>query len=502
MNFFRRAWINLKRQPLKTGILLVSLLLLNSVMAGVLLVNQAIDIAEVNLRRQIPALAMIQSDGRGILEYIELTGDWPFLERLTPEVIETIGSLPYVQEFDYVMLMHDFYSTELNLTQDPTPYLGLSIPEEIISENLQNLRLGVSGLESFTLKGVYNPNVLDISKGLIELTQGRSFSFEEVQNSVTVAIISQAFATENALNIGDSFVLELREYDWSDFWNTSNIEDMFSDDLIILSKPFEFTVVGIFIPNLDLSSENPLRIMNIRRHKELNNLIYVPIGIHQFMSDFYMETSYEEILFLLEDPLYLEKFNQAAMELLPDFFLIEDLTYAFEDISIIMNTMQIISFWIFYGVLSSSFLILGFIIILLLYDRRYELGVYLALGEKKRNLVWQFLIELGIISLFAITISLFIGHIIATQISQVILRQNLIYNNTPIATDMNVFNHMGWGIMMTAEEMLETYSVSLSVSNVLLFYGIAFIMVVVSTIMPMIYLLKLNPKKNVIDVLS
>jgi putative ABC transport system permease protein len=142
-------------------------------------------------------------------------------------------------------------------------------------------------------------------------------------------------------------------------------------------------------------------------------------------------------------------------------------------------------------------LVLGLLITLFLRERKHEMGVYLALGEKRKNIIFQILTEVVVISSIAIVISLFIGNLLADHLSQRMIRNEMIVNATPQNFDMgslNDLNRMGFGFWMTHEEMLEAYSVSLDAPTVFIFFGIATGMIILSTTVPTIYLTKLNLK--------
>jgi len=146
----------------------------------------------------------------------------------------------------------------------------------------------------------------------------------------------------------------------------------------------------------------------------------------------------------------------------------------------------------------TSVFVLSLLIVLFLHDRREEIGIYLALGEKKSYVVLQIFLEIFIITTLATILSLFIGNMVAERLSQVILQNDLVANTS---TDQliqmggwNDFNTMGFGFEMTVEEMLEAYSVSLDGLTIIIFIGVTIATTSLSIMMPMIYLVKLRPK--------
>ena len=48
---------------------------------------------------------------------------------------------------------------------------------------------------------------------------------------------------------------------------------------------------------------------------------------------------------------------------------------------------------------------------------------------------------------------------------------------------------------LTTEDVLDSYEVSLNSSYILGFYGIGLLTILISTVIPLIYIVRLNPKK-------
>lgn len=148
MCLVKRALTSMTRQIGKTALLFFMLIFLGTFVSGAISVSRAIQLAAFNLRRNIPAIATIDHDNDAIVEYIDNHGKWSDWESsLTSDMIEEIGSLPYVERFDYAILSHDFFSRDLKLPHDATPYLETGLEEAIITDWLSQLSLEVEGLE-------------------------------------------------------------------------------------------------------------------------------------------------------------------------------------------------------------------------------------------------------------------------------------------------------------------------------------------------------------------
>ena len=520
MTTFKRACISMVRRPGKSVIMFFIVFLLGMMTSGAISVSQAIITTEANLLRRIPPFATINSDSDAMDEHEKIYGERPILEPLTPEIFTNIGQLPYVRAFDYTYYGYNFFSSDLVLPTDPAPYSDIEwLEEEVVLDHLliNSYRQELGDMERFTLKGIYHPLVMDLEGGLIKLVSGRVFTEQEMNQSEPVILISQAFADANNLDVGATIRLEQNVYETFNSFSGTFSGHVMSDAKRIISEPIELKVIGIFTPTMVMN--NDANLINVLNHINLNNRLYVPIEVAksstyllldyiqsnypdeiQFFDEFY----YEDILFQLNDSLDLWHFNKASATILPDFWFIHDLTYEFEAIANVMTGMQEIANMLVLGTVIASLTILGLLILLILHKRRQEIGIYLALGESRRQIVIQMLIEIVVISTFALTVSLFVGHLFANHVTQTMLQNDIISNpNVFINQDMgwaNDFNRMGFGIHMTGEEMVEAYDVSLNLVTIFSFYGLGVLMIVLSTVFPILYLTYLNPKKVLLPV--
>ena len=514
MKQFKRARISIVRQPSKSLILFAIILILGIFSASAISIAQAIQNTEINLLRRIPPVATVAVDMDAINEYEGLHGEWVQLEAVTRDILEAIGSLSYVRAFDFADYAW-LVSSELELPMDMALYSDVNWFDDYAIMQLLTMnsrRTETDIFEEFVVKGVHNPAVIDLEEGIIELLAGRVFTQPEMDNDSLVVMVSQAFADANQLSVGSTIILESHIYET--FTPMGVFHGHFDRNEpnapLLEAHEFELEVVGIFTPTVLM--EDDITNVDLYNHVELNARLYVPIGVvessHQRLVD-YIEhfrpesvtsqtpLGYWDVIFALYDSLDIANFYEAASALLPDFWRIDDLRREFTAMSNSLVGLQGISTGIMIGVSIASIVVLGLLILLFLHDRKEEVGVYLALGDARKNIVIQMLLETVIISMIALSISLFIGNMIANTMTYSMLRQDLVYNPLVFPNqDMMIqcFNRMGFSIQMTAEEMLAAYDVTLDGMTILVFSGVAIAMIVLSTILPIIYLTRLKPK--------
>ena len=492
MNISNRALASLKRQWVKSLILLTTIFVLGFLLTGATIVRNAILQTEYNLWSTMPRFATINLDFETMMELQrEAAGDEVDPNITSQEVIREIGSLPYVESFNYTF-NHLLWNSEL----------------EWVGESLN-----FNDEPSFrSVQGVYHFHLLDLDQGIIEMVDGRSFSEQDMTGIGEVALISRELAEANGLTVGSILTLDSRLYD--DFDDVYASNDWLNPERIIESETFELEVIGLFEVMTEIEEDMYEEIVidgqtfifqtaeAVLLH-QLQNQIYVPISVIEASPDFdfervsQMEANGVEALFVLYDPLDMPEFIDEANELLAGWWQMADLSGNFSRITASMETMQWVANLIFWGGTGAAVVILALFMILFLYDRKHEIGIYLALGEKKSKVILQVLSEVMLLTVVALSLSVFVGSIVTSQMSQRMLEQDVIRQ---IESGENQF----WGINnlarhdpgeMDIEEMMASFEITFGGTAVLFIFTAGMLTVLLSTGLSVFYVVRLNPKK-------
>jgi len=514
MKVTKRAFLSIKRNPGKTGLLFLVVLILSTALSGVISVNRGVANLERNMIASMQPYAIIQFDFEAYFgENISVTGAWRISDAttLSSAVMDEIGALPYVRRYDY------FSATFLHA------HLEKVKPEVMTDEGFL---LGPTTFRSprdtfgplFILTGVRNPNVHDIEQNVIELVSGRVFTEEEVTHFSRVALVSEAFAALNNVNVGSTISFRNLVIDFEGASLSGN--EYFTEEDVFASEYYEVEIIGIFNPIGIPSTNDPVFNQDVAQY--LYNNIYVPITLVERARMFFVlgerelfpevaerfgegELTAEDVMlwrnfFVLEDPRYFPMFKEAVEELTSPFFVVEDNNSTFTPVLLALETMKGLTFMILVGTIGGSVLILTLLIVLFFRDRKHEVGIYRSLGEKKGKIISQFLIEIVAVSLIAILASLFIGNILSANISREMLLEELYVQQQNMGTGSLGFwrdPFLSSGVLneTCTQTLLESYDVSLGPMTMLLMIAIGLGTVVLGTVIPMLYVLRLNPKK-------
>lgn len=515
MNFYKRSITSILRRPAKMILLLLLVFILGTAATGAIVVRNAFENTSVNLRVKMPAIVTTYFDFNSFNNTVDdrySTHELPasfFRERVDVEHVHLLNALHYVENFNYVI--KDFYHIF-----DLQGY----IPN--FSEYEWDPFFDV-----FLFFGSSSAELVHIQNEMVTLTSGRQFEEADLfinDHYLPVAIISEALANKNNLTIGSTFIIpKIVNYLIED----PRFGDHFREENIYEIIESEFEIIGLFtLPDLIVIPENEEQEMKIWDQMSRLNTIYVPNwSLEEIMKKardanksmissigaemdpdiariMQQRDSEVQPIFILTDPMLFDDFKQAAEEILPEFYSVVDMSGSFRNIEVAMENLQEIANFVMYFSIMAITLILSLLITLFLHDRRHEMGIYLSIGEKKSKIIAQILIEVIGTAVIGITLAVFAGTMISGAVARIMLENELIEQYSNQTTEFwfdpgaVAFNDIGIPrVQMTPDEMLEAFEVSLGVEVLILFYLVGLVVTAIATLVPVLYVVRLNPKK-------
>ena len=514
MGISKRILVNITRNIWKNILFLMLILLIGTVSIVIIATMNSITNIQQNLLSRIPIITTLELAENNQSEIIS----YPTME-LTLE----IAASPYVRNHNIAM------HTEVFSTEDLL-FPGFDLDEARLPRALRNLGFDTPGfwrenpdvkVEPFFLWGIQN-TIIDIETGQIELIQGRTFSEDELDSGSLVALVSNQFAKQNTLTIGSTFLLENVIFDMDtivDNYGHGLVQRHFHNDIYRLAEEsLEFTIIGIFDVNhefiYDRFGGSDTELMSaMSRIGMLHGRIYTPLSVVSDMRHFRYNNRLEsnfrppqlirdrefEAQFLLYDANHLDTFVTITNEMLPNGWQISDFRSVDANTLVALNSSDEMMTFFLISTLGAGILVLTLVIFLLLKERKREVGIYLALGEKKSEIIKQILLEKLVITFIGLTFSLMIGILFTQELSKTILQQNLVeiqqetiserWENLP-----NEFLLLDPG-RMTLEDVIELSDITFSLGLVIIFVMTGTVVVIIATLIPLVYLVKLEPKK-------
>ncbi|MFS1021058.1 ABC transporter permease [Enterococcus casseliflavus] len=478
----KRAWLSVTRKRGKSAILFAVILILGNVIAGAIAVNQSTQNVEKQIKNQLGSLATLEidyeklanSDGSASMEEIQ---------PLPEELIKQIGERSEVKQYDYLR------ETAIAV-ENFKPYRFS--PQEDDDDNV----MIVGGMLSLIhLVGTNLLQPLDFEEDTVNLTQGRFFNEEEQRTGKRVGLISEELAQENGLTVGDTMVLDGQFVDYSSSGDPEKQK----------GNEYPIEIVGIFKnTNLEKANENNDNSSSSFFDDRPFNRIYMPNDAVKTIveeeragqqaafpaTDFGSGEDYFTPQFILNQPEDAEQFKQEVTPLLPNGYKVNASTDEYDRVGTSMNRLSQISSYVVVIAVIASLIIISLIIVLFTRDRKYELGIYLSLGERRKYVFAQIVLELLMIGVSAMLISLVTGNMLGKMVSESLLSSSMLEANQAGVEQFFV------GVPKIDQATInEAFRVQYTLSYIIAFLATGIVTILLSAVVPLLYILRLNPKK-------
>lgn len=128
------------------------------------------------------------------------------------------------------------------------------------------------------------------------------------------------------------------------------------------------------------------------------------------------------------------------------------------------QTKKLASYVLYFSVLAAV-LIIGLTVLMFMKERKHELGILMSLGELKKRIATQVVLELLIISILALSLSLITGQVLANGISESMIRDELVVEG--VHEEDEDFWHLReemehYADYISGEEIAEAYDIAFS----------------------------------------
>lgn len=464
MNHLKRAYLSLSRQRKKALLLFGIILTLGSVMTASFGISQSTLLVNQKIRESFVPLLSIEFDSFRHSEE-EISVDADEIHPISAKELDTFGELPMVKSFDYSFFM----------------------PVE--NENI----LPAKGNEIISVMSTRHAPGIEFEEGKRFLVDGRSFTGQDLDEGSNVALVPKALADANDLVVGEQVLFHHLIYGL----NTDG-ENVY----VAKTLDIPLTIIGIFDFLEKPYSGYQLESTFITTHKYLLNYQYESRELSDEVMHRDVTTNPEPLyqsLFLFSSADDLELFIGEVGPQLPAYYNFVTTGEAYQRMSAPLAQADQLSKNIFFGSFLVCIILLSLTTFFFLRDRRFELGIYRSLGESKFSIMGVILLEVAMVAFLALSLSIILGFFITTTISETMIQDALVTQEQGLSQgddpygDKYRFGQLSETI--SSEEIHEFYTLRLSTPYILGLYGIGLVTVLLSGILPMIYLFRLSPKK-------
>lgn len=325
--------------------------------------------------------------------------------------IDKIKGLSFVKSYNAV----GFYSGRL---VDAAPVIANNKSEKVFQEMKE------SGVEtdSCFLFGLTNTKIYTLfTSAGFTLVQGTHITADDAGKPV--AMISKTLADKNNLKVGDSISVAIS----SIYGQTSEKTDNLT-----------LKIVGLFSYPQE-SSLNQKAIMSFSPSEQPANYIFLPSDV---LSSYYYSYAPVQLYVYLQDSEHIETYIDSIKKEMGDSTVDSTLgtilyTYTYDKdwaktVSKPAEEISDMAASVAVGLGIGVFVIILLIYALLLNNKKYELGIYLSLGESKVKLILQTVLEELTLVLISLVLAAVLGVIASPSISKIVMEKPAAETNAAI----------------------------------------------------------------------
>jgi len=536
MNFFQRAIRNVTRRLSKSILLLITFFVIGNFVIIGLGVSYAAENAKVLTRKKMRAVVTLKLDYDAINKYEDSIQDQDEREAFQK-------NFPKIQMSDIEMFLNDprvkaanAVATETVYQDSTTNYVHLNNEYEQNESENQNVQCTImdDGTQScmrfssptLLVKSNLFDNMIEFIDGKYKIVKGRFYTKDEIQQGAAVGLITQEFADENNLGIGDTMNIFLQ-----DPVNVSaNNSGITADDVRL-----EFEIIGIYQPSDKVTPATP-DFNYMSPFENPANVLLIPATAMSVPKTTWMQKEFDhnaalhpgdswygnpenrpkdetlenifipDATLLIDDPLEVDQFVADYKDKLPQFKMLSANNDEFKRLSKPLDTLSVYSNLIVWLVVINAIVIITLVTALTLKTRQYEIGVLLSIGSSKLKIIAQFFCELAIVAIIGFTLATISGSMISKKVGQTVLGYQLAANNLSTSTsDMvdnsgnsgpvnNVFD-TNYSTKITLQDLVDEYEVTISTEIIIQIYILGLLIVLISIIIPSLMIMRLNPKQ-------
>ncbi|MBK3497267.1 ABC transporter permease, partial [Viridibacillus sp. YIM B01967] len=395
MNFIKRAFLSVSARKGKSLILFtIFLVVANLTLAGFAMQNvteTANDLARKKLGVDVSLGLDFEKLQKNIAKQREENPNGRIQRpELSSEEADLLAKSSYVKDYNYL-------KSAMGVADGYTP-----VNDDSEGDAMSGSVGGGQGkMPNTSIEGVRSSELVKAFKEeTYKIIKGRPITSED-QNK-KVALVDEQLAKNNKLKVGDKLKIKTTE-------ETATIK---------------LKIVGIY-KRSDISSieETAPTMMHP------SNKVYTS---YESLKEFsYNEdskgTAIDQAIYYLKDPAHIDAFKAEGKKTDIDFdlFKLDAHDAVYQKMVGPIENIAATSKWIVYLVSITGSIILGLIIMLTIKERRKELGILLAIGEKKGKLIGQLLVEVLCIAVLAFSLSIFTGGAVSQKMGDSLLQKEV-----------------------------------------------------------------------------
>ncbi|HBI2224128.1 TPA: ABC transporter permease [Listeria monocytogenes] len=494
MNFFKRAWLSMKARKGRSVLQLIIFTVVCVLILSGFTIPSAADKASELAREQLGGTVTLTVDREKQMQAMRdeaassdssSTESKPQFESSPIDVSDAneLAKLNHVASYNY-------YSSTQALASgfDPIESSGdtsSSSDETSTTTETQGPGGGQGGPQmvdaDLSISGLLDSATsTDFEAGTSELTSGVAITSADKDKNV--AMVEENLAEENDWKVGDSFTVT------SSDGNTK----------------VTLKIVGIY-KTTDSGSDMAQNFSFLNPY----NKVYVPYTVANTIKGSDYKNTVDSAVYTMDDAANISAFEKEAKKVDSidwDTFKLDANDTLYQQMIGPINSVASFSKNVVYIVSIAGALILGLLVMMQVRDRKYEMGVLLAIGEKRGKLIAQFFVEILIVALVSFGLAAASSHYVAQLAgNQLLAQQNSSTNETTTSTENRGpgggggqggpggFGQSVSNLTKNTEQIKEL-DIQVTLEDMLKMGGIGIGIAFISVLLPAALVLRMNPK--------
>ncbi|EAA0233897.1 ABC transporter permease [Listeria monocytogenes] len=493
MNFFKRAWLSMKARKGRSVLQLIIFTVVCVLILSGFTIQSAADKASELAREQLGGTVTLTVDREKQMQAMRdeaassdssSTESKPQFESSPIDVSDAneLAKLNHVASYNY-------YSSTQALASgfDPIESSGdtsSSNDESSTTAETQGPGGGQGGPQmvdaDLSISGLLDSATsTDFEAGTSELTSGVAITSADKDKNV--AMVEENLAEENDWKVGDSFTVT------SSDGNTK----------------VTLKIVGIY-KTTDSGSDMAQNFSFLNPY----NKVYVPYTVANTIKGSNYKNTVDSAVYTMDDAANISAFEKEAKKVDSidwDTFKLDANDTLYQQMIGPINSVASFSKNVVYIVSIAGALILGLLVMMQVRDRKYEMGVLLAIGEKRGKLIAQFFVEILIVALVSFGLAAASSHYVAQLAgNQLLAQQNSSTNETTTSTENRGPGGGGQGgpggigesvsNLTKNTEQIKELDIQVTLEDMLKMGGIGIGIAFISVLLPAALVLRMNPK--------
>lgn len=408
MNFFKRAWLNLTAKKGRSILLiLVTSAIMLFVLAG-LLIRNAADTATSNAKQSVGATLTLSANREAAFKKMRSGSSTSKTSR--PKLTTSPVKLSDAKKIAKLSNIASYTAT-VSTSANAKGFSAISTSGSSSASGMKGMGGSTTSSGDIAISGVTSTSATSaFENSSSKITKGRGITTaDEGTNNV---VIESELAKEDSLKVGDSIKLKA----------TTGTK-----------QTYTLKVVGIYKASAS-TQQGP-------GATDPSNSVYTSYTFANTVKGAKYKNTADSVTFNVSDPVKVSAAKKAGKALIntSKYSLTTD-DGSYQTVKTSMANVKSFADKIVWLVAIAGTIILALIVILMIRERRYEIGVLLSLGEARWKIVAQFFVEMVMVLVVSIAIAGAGGKFVGNQ-----LGKQLVSQQTTTATTSTMSTQQGPG---------------------------------------------------------